>query len=75
MAAGGRRHVGGAGIYWGEDDPRNLAHPILSILDDDGSEIDATNNRAELTAAILAVQMVRAGYRQRKLIWQIGRAG
>lgn len=59
MAAGGRRHVGGAGIYWGEDDPRNLAHPILSILGDDGSEIDATSNRAELTAAILAVQMAR----------------
>jgi len=59
MAASGRRHVGGAGIYWGEDDPRNLAHPILSIVGDDGGKIDATNNRAELTAAFLAVQMAR----------------
>lgn len=59
MAASGRRHVGGAGIYWGEDDPRNLAHPILSIVGDDGGKIDATSNRAELTAAFLAVQMAR----------------
>ena len=51
--------VGGAGVFWGDEDPRNLAHPILSVRDEEGRNIEVTNNRAELVAALMAVQRVR----------------
>lgn len=51
--------VGGAGVFWGDEDPRNLAHPILSVRDEEGRNIEVTNNRAELVAALMAVQRAR----------------
>ncbi|KAA8917039.1 hypothetical protein TRICI_000825 [Trichomonascus ciferrii] len=46
---GRRGAVGGIGVYYGPDDPRNVAAPLL----DEGRQ---TNQRAELTAAITAVE-------------------
>lgn len=51
--------VGGAGVFWGEGHPMNAAEPLLSVLDEEGKEVEVTNNRAELMAAIIAVQDAR----------------
>ena len=50
--------VGGAGVFWGLDDPRNVFLPLKFVVDDLGRRTEVTNNRAELVAAIVAVQNV-----------------
>jgi len=51
--------VGGAGVFWGENDPRNASYPLLSALDERGCEIEVTSIRAELMAAYFAVKDAR----------------
>ena len=51
--------MGGAGVFWGENDPRNASYPLLSALDERGCEIEVTSIRAELMAAYFAVKDVR----------------
>lgn len=53
------RRIGGAGVFWGEADPRNVAMPLLHVLDAHGNEIGVTNSNAELTAALIALQKAR----------------
>jgi len=61
--------VGGAGVFWGENDSRNVSEPLVSVTGDEGRQVEVTNNRAELTAAIIAVQNARLGGMARLVVF------
>lgn len=53
--------IGGIGVYFGDDDPRNISEP-LQLLEDDINVNDnlsvATNNKAELMAILKALEFI-----------------
>lgn len=51
--------AGGAGVYWGDGDSRNTAYPLPSVYDERGNFRKATSQKAELTAAIMAVKQAK----------------
>jgi len=59
---GSAKAAGGVGVFFGVNDPRNVSEP----LDEPG--IRATNNRAELTAMIRAVELTAGTPRERPVV-------
>jgi ribonuclease HI len=49
---GQRGAKAGIGVYWGRDDPRNVSEPLTGR---------PTNNRAEIRAAVRAVEQAKEG--------------
>jgi len=56
LANGHSGAIGGIGVYFGENDPRNLSEP-LDLLEN--TKRDATNQRAEIMAAIRALEQAK----------------
>jgi ribonuclease HI len=59
---GSKNGIGGIGVYFGSDDPRNVSKNLDTFYSDyfpDEARTKATNNKAELSAILCALALVQ----------------